>query len=110
MEGVRRAIVLVTAQGAAAVVGGLPLGVRAVLAAHAARFDEVGLVAPDRPPWAAEPLARRGVPVRWIEAPLGETPQLPDLQGGGLTLVLVGDVLVDADAVGALRSAPPGPC
>ena len=109
MEGVRRAFVLATARGAGAVVAGLPLAVRAVLAAHGARFDEVGLVAPGRPRWAAEPLARREVPVRWIEAPLGETPELPDLQGGGLTLVLVGDVLVDADAVGALRDAPPGP-
>ncbi len=109
MEGVRRAFVLATARGAGAVVAGLPLAVRAVLAAHGARFDEVGLVAPDRPRWAAEPLARREVPVRWIEAPLGETPQLPDLQDGGLTLVLAGDVLVDAAAVGALRDAPPGP-
>ena len=109
MEGVRRAFVLATARDAGAVVAGLPLAVRAVLAAHGARFDEVGLVAPDRPRWAAEPLARREVPVRWIEAPLGETPQLPDLQDGGLTLVLAGDVLVDADAVGALRDAPPGP-
>ena len=108
MGGVDRAIVLATQQGAGTVVAGLPLAVRAVLAAREARFDEVGLVVPDQPRWAAEPLARRGVSVRWIEARLGEPPRLPDLRGG-LTLLLAGNVLVDADAVGSLRDAPPGP-
>jgi hypothetical protein len=44
MGGIDRVILLATtAQGTGTVVVGLPLAVRAVLAAHDARFDEVDL-------------------------------------------------------------------
>ncbi len=108
MEKVHRAIVLGTDPGAGTVVGGLPLAVRAVLALHAAGFDDVGLVVPGRPRWAAEPLARRAVSIRWLGAPLVETTHLPDLGDAG-TLLFAGDVLVDAAAVSILRDAPRGP-
>ena len=108
MGKVRRAIVLGTDPGAGIVVGGLPLAVRAVLALHAAGFDDVGLVVPGRPRWAAEPLARRGVSVQWVEPPSVEATDLPDF-GDAFTLLLAGDVLLDSAAVAALRDAPPGP-
>ncbi len=104
MGKVQRAIVLGTDPGAEIVVGGLPLAVRAVLALHAAGFDDVGLVVPGRPRWAAEPLACRRVSVQWVEP-------ATDLSGFGdaFTLLLAGDVLLDSAAVAALRAAPPGP-
>ena len=67
-----------------------------------------GLVVPDQARWAAEPLARRGVSVRWIEARLGEPPRLPDLRGR-LTLFLAGTSWWMPTAVGSLRDATPGP-
>jgi phosphatidylglycerophosphate synthase len=98
--------VLGTEPGASTVVGGLPLAVRAVLALREAGFDDVGLVAlPDKPRWAADPLARRGVSIRWIspvESSRGPVVYAP-------TLLLAGDVLVDAAAVAALRDASLGP-
>ena len=57
--------------GAATPIAGVPLAVRAVLALREAGFDEVALFVPGQPRWAAEPLAARGVPVRWIDS-LGE--------------------------------------
>jgi phosphatidylglycerophosphate synthase len=107
LERVHRAIVLVTGPRAEAVVGGLPLAVRAVVALHEAGFDDVGLLVPGKPRWAAEPLRQRGVPVRWVEAPSTETAH--HAGPGDTTLLLAGDVLVDAAAVGPLRDAGPGP-
>jgi phosphatidylglycerophosphate synthase len=102
------AILLATGSGAATVVAGLPLAVRAVLALRAAGFEDVALLAPGRPRWAAEPLARRGVSVRWVEAlPAGSTQ--PADSGDARTLLLAGDVLVDPAAVATLRDATPGP-
>ena len=95
-------MVLATTPGAETVVAGLPLAVRAVLALHDAGFEGVGLVAPGRPRWAAEPLARRGVLIRWVEPPRGGAQHAP-------TLLLAGDVLVDATAASTLRDANPGP-
>jgi phosphatidylglycerophosphate synthase len=103
-----RAVVLASEPGAAVTVGGLPLAVRAVLALREAGFDDVGLLVRDRPRWAAEPLARRGVSVRWLEPPRPERPDRPAAWHAPL-LLLAGDVLVDAAAVGALRDARPGP-
>jgi len=90
------------------VVGGLPLAVRAVLALHEAGFGDVGFLVSGKPRWVAEPLARRATMVRWVEAASTEM-----AQGLGpedtLTLLLAGDVLVDAAAVASLRDASPGP-
>ncbi len=89
-------------------VGGLPLAVRSILALRAAGFDDVGLVAPARPDWATEPLRRRGVRVRWEPHPAPAQADGPR-SGHASTLFLAGDVLVDAVAAEALRSARPGP-
>lgn len=87
-------------------IAGLPLAVRVVLALREAGVPHLEIVVPGRPAWAAEPLARRGVPVRWAEAHSAE--RAHD-SGDALTLLLGGDVLVDAAAAAALRGAPPGP-
>jgi phosphatidylglycerophosphate synthase len=108
LEKVRRAIVLGGGPGARTVVGGLPIAVRAVLALHEAGFDDVGFLVPGRPRWVAEPLARRGISIRWVEEPSAETAPRRGL-GDALTLLLAGDVLVDAAAVASLRGASPGP-
>jgi phosphatidylglycerophosphate synthase len=100
--------VVATVPGAGTVVAGLPLAARAVVALREAGFDDVGLHAPGQPRWAAEPLARRGVPVRWVEAPSTDAARRPGA-GDALTLVLAGDTLVDAAALAALREAGPGP-
>jgi phosphatidylglycerophosphate synthase len=107
-DAIRRAVVVATRPGAAVGVGGLPLAVRSILALRAAGFDDLSLMAPDRPDWATEPLARRGVHVGW--EPLLTTPHLgtPGLRQES-TLFLDGDVLVDAVAAGFLRGAPAGP-
>jgi phosphatidylglycerophosphate synthase len=107
-RGLRCALVLASGPGPATSVGGLPLAVRAVLALREAGFTQVGLVAPDRPRWAAEPLARRGVSVRWMEARPIETADLSDF-GNAFTVLLAGDVLLDRAAVAVLHDAPPGP-
>ncbi len=101
-------MVLATTPGAGTVVAGVPLAVRAVLALREAGFEDVGLVVPGRPRWATEPLASRGVSVRWI-APRGGDGSEPPGVGNAPTLVLAGDVLVDAAAVATLRDASPGP-
>jgi phosphatidylglycerophosphate synthase len=101
---VTTAVVLANRPGAAAVVGGLPLAVRAALLLHGAGFD-VALAAPGRPPWAAAVLAARGVALRWLD-PAADPPAT---LGPGRTLVLAGDVLLDADAAASLRDAPAGP-
>jgi phosphatidylglycerophosphate synthase len=101
-------MVLATTPGAETVVAGLPLAVRAVLALREAGFEDVGLVAQDRPHWAAEPLARRGISVRWVaSSPAGGLPW-PD-PGTAPVLLLGGDVLVDGAAMATLRDAIPGP-
>ena len=64
-------MVLATTPGAETVVAGLPLAVRAVLALREAGYEDVGLIVPDRPRWATEPLARRGASVRWVAPPPG---------------------------------------
>jgi len=84
------------------------LAVRAVLALSEAGFSTVSLVAHGRPTWAAEPLARRGIAVQWMEAPSGEPADSFDIDNG-LVLVLAGDVLLDAAAGSALRKASAGP-
>jgi phosphatidylglycerophosphate synthase len=108
LEKIHRAIMLGTDPGAGIVVAGLPVAVRAVLALQEAGFADVGLAIPGRPRWAAEPLARRGVSVQWVETPPVEATDLPDF-GDAFTLLLAGDVLLDSTAVAALRDAPPGP-
>jgi phosphatidylglycerophosphate synthase len=108
LESVDRAIVLATGPGAEIMVAGLPLAVRVVLVLRAAGFSDVELVAPGKPRWAAEPLARRRASVRWVEPSRVETGDAPD-PGGARTLVLAGDVLLDTAAVAALRDAPSGP-
>jgi phosphatidylglycerophosphate synthase len=107
LGGVSSAIVLATRPGAATVVAGLSLAVRAVLALREAGFREVALLAPEEPRWAAGPLARRGVSARWLPALQGETSPWPGF-GDAPALLLAGDVLVDADAAAALRAASPG--
>ena len=107
--GIRRALVLASGPGPAVPVAGLPLAVRAVLALRDAGFPDVGLAAPDRPPWAAEPLAHRGVLVRWVVAPPPVEAAEPSGVGTARTLLLAGDVLLDSVAVAALRDAPRGP-
>jgi phosphatidylglycerophosphate synthase len=104
---VNGAVVLATTPGAETVVAGVPLAVRAVLALREAGFDDVGLVVPGRPRWATEPLARRGVSVRWVVPPPGVGSEPPGL-GNAPTLLLAGDVLVDTEAVATLRDANPG--
>lgn len=106
MREVHRAIVLGTDAGAGIVVGGLPLAVRTVLALREAGFDDVGLMVRGTPRWAADPLARRGVSIRWL-SPV-ESPHGTSLRAAP-TLLLAGDVLVDAAAVATLRDASPGP-
>ncbi len=107
-HGVRSAIVVGSEPHAAVPIAGVPLAVRAVVALHDAGFGDVALLAPGRPPrWAMEPLARRGVPVRWIEG-LGEVASSAPRSADALTLFLAGDVLVDAVAVRDLRGATPG--
>lgn len=87
-------------------IAGLPLAVRAVLALREAGVPRLEIVVSGRPAWAADPLARRGVPVRWAEA---HSVERAHDSGDALTLLLGGDVLVDAAAAAALRGAPPGP-
>jgi phosphatidylglycerophosphate synthase len=107
-QAVCSAIVVGTGSQAAVPVAGVPLAVRAVVALHDAGFGDVALLAPGRPPrWAIEPLARRGVPVRWI-GELGEMASSAPRSADALTLLLAGDVLVDAAAVRDLRGAMPG--
>jgi len=101
-------MVLATTPGAATVVASLPLAVRAVLALRQAGFEDLGLVVADRPRWAAEPLARRGVSVRWVAPPTTDGPLAPRVWNAP-TLLLAGDVLVDATAAASLRDASPGP-
>ena len=108
MGGVNRAVVLATRPGAETVVAGLPLAVRAVLALREAGFDDVGLVVPGKPRWAAEPLALRGVSVRWAESPSVPHSDQPGFRHAP-TLLVAGDVLVDAGAAESLRDARPGP-
>jgi phosphatidylglycerophosphate synthase len=102
LDKIDRAIVLATRPGAETLVAGIPLAVRTVLALRTAGFDEVSVAARDRPRWVAEPLARRGVSVRWLDLDSRSGDSAP-------VLVLAGDVLVDAAAVATLRAARPGP-
>jgi phosphatidylglycerophosphate synthase len=97
-----------TSAGSETAVAGLPLAVRAVLALSEAGFSTVSLASPERPPWAMEPLARRGIAVRWVGEPSVEPADVSDT-GQGLVLVLAGDVLLDAAAGCALRRASRGP-
>ena len=108
MGKVHRAIVLGEGPGAGTVIGGLPLAVRAALALREAGFDDVGFLVSGRPGWVAEPLARRGISIRWLEASTMATVLRPG-PGDTLTLLIAGDVLVDAAAVASLREASPGP-
>jgi phosphatidylglycerophosphate synthase len=80
--------------------------VRTVLALRAAGFEDVALMAPDKPGWAVEPLARRGVSVRWV-TPTVDGGRPPEVRSSP-TLFLAGDTLVDAAAVATLRDASPG--
>ena len=104
---VRSAVVVGSGPHAAVAVAGVPLAVRAVVALHEAGFGDVALLAPGRPRWATEPLARRGIPVRWI-AGLAEMASWDSRPSDSLTLLLSGDVLVDATALRDLRGAAPG--
>jgi phosphatidylglycerophosphate synthase len=107
-ESVHSAVVVGSGPQAAVPIAGVPIAVRAILALHEAGFRDVALLAPGRPRWAAEPLAQRGVPVRWLEGLPGEARSASGATDG-LTLLLAGDVLVDATAVRMLRGAGPGP-
>jgi phosphatidylglycerophosphate synthase len=104
---VRSAVVVGSGPHAAVAVAGVPLAVRAVMALHEAGFGDVALLAPGHPSWAAEPLARRGIPVRWIAGP-AEMASSASRSGDSLTLLLSGDVLVDATALRDLRGAAAG--
>ena len=96
---VRTAVVLATVPGAATVVGGLPLAVRAVLALRAAGFEDVAVVAPGDADRITGPLVRRGVGVRWLTTGTAAATHPPAER----LLVLLGNVLVDADALEPLR-------
>jgi phosphatidylglycerophosphate synthase len=100
--------VVTTGPGSETAVAGLPLAVRAVLALSEAGFSTVSVLAHGRPPWAAEPLARRGIAVRWGGEPSVEPADFSAI-GNGLVLVLAGDVLLDAAAGSAVRKASAGP-
>jgi phosphatidylglycerophosphate synthase len=110
LDKIDRAIVLATRSGVETLVAGMPLAVRMVLALRAAGFDDVSVAARDRPRWVAEPLARRGVSVRWLDgdSTSADSPSCPGPLPAPV-LVLEGDVLVDAAAVATLRVARPGP-
>jgi phosphatidylglycerophosphate synthase len=110
LDKIDRAIVVSTRPGAETLVAGLPLAVRTVLALRAAGFEDVSVAARDRPRWVAEPLARRGVSVRWLDldSTSADSPSCPGPLPAPV-LVLAGDVLVDAPAVATLRLARPGP-
>jgi len=107
-EAVHCAVVLGSSPQAATPVAGVPIAVRAILALHEAGFRDLALLAPGRPRWAAEPLAQRGVPVRWLEG-LTDAESSASWAADRLTLLLSGDVLVDATAARMLRGAGRGP-
>lgn len=109
MEKVHSAIVLGGGPGAGTIVAGVPLAVRAAVALHEAGFDDVGLLVSGKPRWVAEPLARRGISIGWVEGPSTETAPRPGPGDTRTTLLLAGDVLVDAAAVASLRDANLGP-
>lgn len=106
MAMVRSAVVLGQLPGARACVGGLPLAARGVLALREAGFETIALLAPGRPPELAGPLEDRGASVAWPETP--GAAQAIALGSRGDVLVLLGNALVDAEALGALRGASRG--
>jgi phosphatidylglycerophosphate synthase len=110
LDNIDRAIVLAARPGAETLVAGIPLAVRTVLALRAAGFDDVSVAARERPQWIAEPLARRGVSVRWLDldSTSADSPPCPGPLPAPV-LVLAADVLVDEAAVAILRAARPGP-
>jgi phosphatidylglycerophosphate synthase len=100
-------VVLGALPGAEAPVAGLPLAVRAVLSLSEAGFEEVALLAPGRPARLARPLGARRIAVRWCES-AADADGLAARPAGDV-LVLAGNVLVNAEALAGLRSAPRGP-
>ena len=111
-ESVDSAVVLATSRQAAVPIAGVPVAVRAILALREGGFGDVALLAPGRPGWAADALARRHLPIRSVESPADLAPPASSGAAGGtagLMLVLAGDLLLDAAAARALRDARPGP-
>jgi phosphatidylglycerophosphate synthase len=111
-ESVDSAVVLATSRQAAVPIAGVPVAVRAILALREGGFGDVALLAPGRPGWAADALARRHLPIRSVESPADLAPPASSGAAGGtagLTLLLAGDLLLDAAAARALRDARPGP-
>jgi phosphatidylglycerophosphate synthase len=105
---VHRAVILATTAGSEVVVAGLPIAARAVLVLRESGFTNFGLAVSKRSGRAAELLARRGISVEWVDPGFGGTRRLPHPEEAP-TLILAGDVLVDAIAAAALRDAAPGP-
>ncbi len=100
---VRAAIVVATGPGPLTVVGGLPLGARAVLALHAAGIPHVAVLAGAGAPRLRAVLDRRplGAAVAWLEGPA----DLPALELPDRVLVLTGDLLFDGAALAPLLAA-----
>jgi len=99
------ALVVATSPRALAVVGGLPLAVRAVLALRRAGVAEIGVFAGAREhPALRAALRRRDVVVRWLGGPR----DAERLSGLGSVSVVPGDVLVDEDGVRRAPLCPPG--
>jgi len=99
--GVCRAVVLATSPGTWQVVGGLPLGVRALLTLRAAGIAELLLFGASIPDSVRRLLDRRGVEVRWLATP----EDARDLGAPDPVLVLAGDVLFDVEVVAPVLAA-----
>jgi hypothetical protein len=93
-----RAVVVATAPGALAVVGGLPLAVRAVLTLRELGVSEIGVVAGAQDPAVAAALGRRGL--------TSATDGLSTLAASAApALVVGGDVLFDGAVLAPLLAS-----
>lgn len=93
------ALVVATSPQALAVVGGLPLAVRAVLALRQGGVAEIGVLAGAQARDLRRALDRRGIAVRWLDAS-ADAGALGDFDS---VAIVAGDVLVAEDGV---RRAP----
>ena len=103
MAEVRRALVLAASPDVLTVVGGVPLGVRAVLALAGSGLDGIGLLAGGQEAGLRRELERRGVRGRlaWIAEPEDAARFAEDEP----VLVLAGAVVFDVAALAPLRAA-----